>query len=105
LGRVCALLLLMLAPVAISAPGDLLFERKGGAAIEAFPPTLFPHWVHRINYRCDACHDSLFEMRQGSTEVSMAMINRGEACGTCHNGDTAFSASFENCARCHRKPD
>jgi c(7)-type cytochrome triheme protein len=85
--------------------GDLVFERKGEKAnMEAFPPSVFPHWVHRIRYRCDACHDRLFAMEAGSSEISMAQFKQGEACGACHDGKAAFDDSFENCSRCHRPP-
>ena len=89
--------------VAEEPPGNLVFEREGDQeATGAFPPSIFPHWVHRVRYRCDACHNSLFEMKAGATVVSMATIKSGQHCGACHNGSLAFDDSFENCARCHR---
>jgi c(7)-type cytochrome triheme protein len=102
----CCVLLAVTAPaMGAGAPGDLQFEREGSeAAASPFPPAFFPHWLHRIRYRCDACHDSLFEMKAGATPVSMALIAEGEACGACHNGNQAFDDSFDNCARCHRQP-
>jgi len=84
------------------APGDIRFERQDGAAdSSAFPPSIFPHWVHRINYRCDACHDSLYEMKIGNTEVTMELISAGESCGSCHNGKQAFASGVASCGRCH----
>lgn len=85
------------------APGNIQFEREGASAalVKAFPPATFPHWRHRINYRCDACHDSIFKMQRGANVVSMDRIQKGEVCGTCHNGEVAFAVSFENCNRCH----
>ena len=86
-----------------TVPGDIQYERLEGdpSEMEAFPPAIFPHWVHRINYRCDVCHDSLFEMKFGATPVSKDLIKEGKVCGACHNGRLAFSAGFENCNRCH----
>ena len=88
------------------APGDLRYQR-GDSDMEseagaAFPPSIFPHWVHRVRYRCDACHDSLFTMKVGATPVTMALIAEGKVCGACHDGRRAFDDSFENCSRCHR---
>jgi len=99
------LLLLLIAPVIGSAtepaPGDILYEREDKSEIEAFPPSVFPHWVHRIRYRCDACHDDLFEMKRGTTPVTMDLIKEGKVCGTCHDGKAAFTSSFQTCSRCH----
>ena len=84
------------------APGDIHFQREGEEAMGGpFPPSVFPHWIHRINYRCDACHDGLFRMEQGSTEITMDEITAGESCGSCHNGQAAFDGSVANCGRCH----
>jgi c(7)-type cytochrome triheme protein len=103
---VLAIFLLVIAlPLAAEAPGDLVFERKGDTENVAFPPSIFQHWVHRIQYRCDACHESQFKMKAGETEVSMALIGEGKVCGVCHNGRRAFDTSFENCQRCHRVPE
>jgi c(7)-type cytochrome triheme protein len=102
---VLALVLLSGIAVAWAAEpaGDLRFERKGDqASTGPFPPSIFEHWVHRVRYRCDACHDRLFTMQAGSSEITMDSIARGEACGACHDGKLAFDDSFENCSRCHR---
>jgi c(7)-type cytochrome triheme protein len=86
-----------------TVPGDIQFERIEGDAgeMETFPPAIFPHWIHRINYRCDACHDSLFEMKRGATPVTMDLMKEGKVCGACHNGERAFYVDFKNCHRCH----
>lgn len=83
------------------APGEIVFERDAEAGGGAFPPAVFQHWIHRINYRCDACHDSLFPMEQGGSAVTMADITAGRSCGTCHNGQAAFDSGVANCGRCH----
>ena len=103
-----SLLLLFLTPVSGAVPGDILYERiveEGeDSQIETFPPSIFPHWKHRIQYRCDVCHDSLFEMKLGGTFVTMDMMKEGKVCAVCHDGNIAFDDSFENCSRCHRAP-
>lgn len=92
--------------VAESAPGDIVFKRAGNDESElVFPPSIFPHWKHRINYRCDACHDSLFEMKSGSTTVTMDLMDQGKVCGTCHNGNQAFAVTLGSCSRCHLSPE
>lgn len=91
---------------AYGAQGDLVFERQGeveGSA--AFPPSVFPHWVHRARYRCYVCHPAPFEMQLGANAVTMDAINKGEFCGACHNGKNAFAADFDNCRRCHKEPE
>lgn len=98
-------LLAAVVPAMATAPGDLLFERQDQSAATAFPPSVFPHWKHRINYRCDACHNDLFKMKLGDTVITMDMMKKGESCGSCHNGNLAFDTSFSNCARCHRVPE
>jgi c(7)-type cytochrome triheme protein len=93
------------AAAALAAPGDIIFERQGEAAEGgAFEPSIFPHWVHRIRYRCYVCHETLFEMKKGANEVTMEKMNKGQYCGACHNGRQAFDVSFENCTRCHVEP-
>jgi c(7)-type cytochrome triheme protein len=90
------------ARVAFTAPGDLVLPRAPGSMnVDSLPASVFPHWVHRVNYRCDACHTRLFEMKLGATEVTMDMMKNGESCGTCHNGDIAFAVALETCDRCH----
>ena len=95
-----------LAPAALSAPGDLVIPRKEGEmSVDSMPASVFPHWIHRIHYRCDACHDSLFEMKYGGTPVTMDLMGQGKVCGTCHNGQLAFPSNFDSCHRCHVEPE
>ncbi len=60
---------------------------------------VFPHWFHRIRYKCKVCHESLFVMRQGANNVNMNDIMDGKACGACHNGQIAWEPL--ECDRCH----
>jgi len=82
--------------------GDIVFTRKGTGA-EDIPPAMFPHWVHRMQFKCYACHDAIFVMKAGANPITMEAIQQGKYCGVCHNGKTAFQATFETCVRCHRK--
>jgi c(7)-type cytochrome triheme protein len=44
-------------------------------------PVIFPHWFHRIRFRCKVCHNELgFEMRAGANEITMGKIIDGQYC-------------------------
>jgi c(7)-type cytochrome triheme protein len=78
--------------------GDVILNRY--AEKSDMRPVIFPHWFHRIRFRCKVCHHELgFEMRAGANDVTMDDIIDGRYCGMCHNGDVAWSA--ENCDLCH----
>ena len=63
-------------------------------------PAVFPHWFHRIRFRCKVCHADLgFKFKAGGNKITMAKIIEGKFCGACHNGEVAWSV--ENCAMCH----
>jgi len=66
-----------------------------------YPPVVFPHWKHRIRFKCSACHPQIFEMKKGANEISMDTIRQGRFCAECHNGDVAFEVTFQSCYRCH----
>jgi len=89
----------LLACAALAVEGDVVFKRKGAA--EGVAPAYFPHWIHRIRYRCYACHDGLFKMKSGENEVTMEAMAQGKFCGACHNGTTAWGTGFDTCNRCH----
>ncbi|MBV2092592.1 MAG: hypothetical protein KUF72_17070 [Candidatus Thiodiazotropha sp. (ex Ctena orbiculata)] len=86
-----------------AAPGDIQYTREGGdpEKLKSFPPSIFPHWIHRLNYRCDACHNSIFEMKTGTTTINKDVMKEGKTCAVCHNGTDAFDDGFANCNRCH----
>ena len=63
-------------------------------------PAVFPHWFHRIRFRCKVCHADLgFKFKAGGNKITMAKIIDGKFCGACHNGEIAWSV--ENCSMCH----
>ena len=63
-------------------------------------PVVFPHWFHRIRFRCKICHGDLgFAFKAGGNDINMVKIIDGQYCGACHNGDVAWS--IENCELCH----
>ena len=84
---------------ALAVEGDVVFKRQGGEA--GTPPAVFPHWIHRIRYKCYACHPAPFEMKAGATPITMDAIQEGKFCGACHDGKIAWAVSFETWNRCH----
>lgn len=82
--------------------GDVKFAREVPGT-EQIPPAIFPHSMHRIVYKCAACHNGLFPMKAASTKVTMDAIQDGKYCGSCHNGKLAFASTFDTCSRCHKE--
>jgi len=79
---------------------DLTLNRYAEQA--GMPPVIFPHWFHRIRFKCKVCHEEIFIMRQGANDINMQKIVQGEYCGKCHNGRIAWAPIY--CDRCHSAP-
>lgn len=78
--------------------GDVVINNYSDEA--GMRPVVFPHWFHRIRFRCKVCHADLgFKFQAGGNEIDMLKIIDGEYCGACHDGDVAWSV--ENCDLCH----
>lgn len=78
--------------------GDVVLNKRAEQA--GVRPVVFPHWFHRIRFRCKVCHSELgFQMRAGSNDVLMVDIIDGKFCGMCHNDRVAWGAA--NCDLCH----
>jgi len=78
--------------------GDVIINNYSDAA--GMRPAVFPHWYHRIRFRCNVCHADLgFKFKAGGNKITMAKIIDGKFCGACHNGEIAWSV--ENCGMCH----
>ena len=88
---------LAVAPDVGAEYGDIVMNREAEKA--EMPPVVFPHWFHRIRYKCKVCHDDIFVMKAGANEVTMIKIIKGEYCGKCHNGRIAWAPLY--CERCH----
>lgn len=90
--------LVLLAPAVEGEYGDVVLNKRSEA--NGVRPVIFSHWFHRIRYRCKVCHTELgFKMRAGANDITMAEIIEGKYCGTCHNGQIAWSTV--NCVLCH----
>ena len=97
-----ALLAMLFAGVYLEAAraeyGDVVINEFSDEA--GMRPVVFPHWFHRIRFRCKVCHGDLgFKFEAGGNQINMLKIIDGEYCGACHNGDVAWS--IENCDLCH----
>ncbi len=81
--------------------GDIVMNAKAEAMREAeVDDVLFPHWFHRIRYRCNVCHEKIFTLKAGSNDITMANISiEHKMCGVCHDGSIAWEAL--ECERCH----
>lgn len=98
-------LALAIALVAALAPaparaeyGDVVINNHSDAA--GVRPVVFPHWFHRVRFRCKVCHSDLgFKFQAGGNDINMVKIIDGQFCGACHNGNVAWSV--ENCDLCH----
>ena len=102
--RALALLCLLLGTVALDEAnpraeyGDVVINNFSEAA--GMRPVIFPHWFHRVRFRCKVCHADLgFQFKAGGNQINMVKIIDGQFCGACHNGELAWS--IENCNLCH----
>ena len=78
--------------------GDVLMNNYSEEA--GMRPVVFPHWFHRIRFRCKVCHADLgFKFEAGGNKINMLKIIDGEYCGACHNGEVAWAV--ESCDLCH----
>ena len=78
--------------------GDIVFKSEKAKDV------VFSHDVHVTNLKltCQKCHNGIYAMLKSKNKpVTMAEINQGKSCGTCHNGKDAFTPQ-ENCAKCHK---
>lgn len=78
--------------------GDVVLNNYSDTA--GMRPVVFPHWFHRVRFRCKVCHSDLaIRFKAGGNEINMLKIIDGQFCGACHNGSVAWSV--ENCDLCH----
>ena len=85
--------------VALAVEGDVVFKRSNGQG--GNPAAVFPHWAHRVRYKCYACHPAPFRMKAGANQASMELIKQGQSCGVCHNGKRAWGVTLDTCNQCH----
>ena len=115
-GQLITLFILTLLIVSLSSPslsaepkevplayGDLVLDKTAASMrkgkVEA---VVFPHWFHRIRFRCKVCHEDIFTTKKGADEITMDAISKGKSCGVCHDNTIAWDPLF--CERCHFYP-
>ncbi|MDA8105793.1 MAG: cytochrome c3 family protein [Nitrospiraceae bacterium] len=82
---------------ALAVPAGKTVEFKDGA----MGKVIFDGKVHADKgFKCNDCHTKIFPMKK--TELKMSEMNEGKECGTCHNGEKAFSVK-KDCGKCHKK--
>ena len=85
-------------PVVRAEYGDVVMNNYSDGA--NMRPVVFPHWFHRVRFRCKACHADLgIKFKAGGNEINMVKIIDGQFCGACHNGNVAWAV--DSCDLCH----
>lgn len=87
----------------VKIPGDFTLE-KG----EASPgPVMFSHGKHKAKVaKCTTCHLKTFKMKRGgSGTITLAALQEGKFCGTCHDGKKKVAGvvvfPIDDCDKCH----
>jgi c(7)-type cytochrome triheme protein len=76
-------------------PHDIAFKTKG------INPVNFSHEFHTGVFSCKDCHTKVFPFKAGAKHFTMAEMEKGKSCGSCHNGKEAFSVAGD-CNKCHK---
>ena len=77
-------------------PRDISYNVKG------LGTTVFSHATHiaKTGGSCKGCHNSSV-ITGKEKAVTMAEMEKGRTCGSCHNGKRAFAVTA-NCGNCHK---
>jgi c(7)-type cytochrome triheme protein len=75
-------------------PKDIGFKTDAG-------DVTFSHDIHTGMYSCQDCHTGIFKFKAGANKATMAEMEQGKSCGTCHDGSTGFSVKGD-CQKCHK---
>ncbi|MGI6657779.1 MAG: c(7)-type cytochrome triheme domain-containing protein [Desulfobulbus sp.] len=98
------------APAQQPADTEQVLASYGDTQVIAINPIkrVFRHEEHVIGAKlsCDACHPNLFQRKYGALktkgEYRHTFFDKGQYCGTCHNGTPTFATTgADNCKRCH----
>jgi c(7)-type cytochrome triheme protein len=101
ISAVTIMIVVMFVGSAMAVPPGKTVDFAGGA----MGKVVFDGKIHaEKGLKCNDCHTKIFMMKKGSAKMTMADINAGKYCGTCHNGEKAFKSSdAANCKKCHKK--
>lgn len=77
--------------------GEIIFRVSGAQNV------VYSHDYHvtQKKLKCSECHYALYTTQARHIKYSMADMQKGRSCGTCHNGERAFDVK-SNCAKCHK---
>lgn len=94
---ITAILILLSGSVAFAVVGggDLSMKNEGGDVV-------FSHEAHvkTAGLKCHDCHAKIYLNSKNHMTVTMAEMEKGQSCGTCHDDTAAFGVR-ENCEKCH----
>jgi len=79
-------------------PKDVTFPVKDLGKV------VFSHGMHTGLFKCDDCHNKVFRTGVQKKRFTMADMGKGNSCGACHDGKTAFTVAA-NCGKCHPVKD
>jgi len=106
----CAALLVLIGFVGAILTQQVWAQAKGPADFDfaggSQGKVAFSHEKHAAkNPKCTDCHTKIFKMAKGQRSTpKMADMEKGQACGACHNGQVAFGVKdAADCAKCHKK--
>jgi len=63
-------------------------------------PVQFSHKNHLTLFKCSDCHNGIFAAGKASKRATMAEMEKGTSCGSCHDGKSAFGVK-DSCTSCH----
>ena len=83
--------------------GDVIMQER--SVQRGMGPVVFSHQTHRIRFTCQVCHLELeFSFQKGESGITREDYLEGRFCGSCHNGEIAFSVRY-SCNLCHISKD
>jgi c(7)-type cytochrome triheme protein len=78
------------------------FKKELRYRVDGIGNVAFSHEFHTSAFSCDDCHPKLFSMKKTERKMTMDDMNKGNFCGSCHNGNIA--SSLADCGKCHQTP-
>lgn len=91
-------------PSLLDVPLDLPADRLYESAADSPGAVAFRHDTHVVfaDGRCTACHPARFGLLQRGASPRHEEMDKGRACGGCHDGAAAFATTDEEaCGSCH----
>lgn len=87
----------------VKGPKDFEFSGSNQGKV------VFSHEGHVVEgkLKCTDCHTKVFKMAVGQRSTfKMVDMEKGQACGACHNGQKVFGVKEQaDCVKCHKKKE